>query len=237
MKQDLLLNVFPVLMLILGIFGLSSIIGTRYYKLDSAYLRIKSSRKSLSGQEVLNLCGSVFCCIIVPLLGISSDSSVIEDILSNPLAFIYFLIMILCPIGIVLVLIYILVSNLVISTKPNFIKEIILDKENNCIKVCSNVDTKIVPFKDITRFSVYSNTANVPNVKPGYVRTCGISGALISGAETVKITTDIAIIISTVNNETIKIHTIGHVLFDYSSEQLLKALKQYKTVFKNFNID
>lgn len=237
MNTDFFLNFFPVVVLIFGIFGLTSIIGTRHYKLNCKYLRIKSSRKFLSGQEVLNLCGSMICCIIIPLLCISINPSIIEDIISNPLTFICFLLMILCSIGIIITSIYILISNLVVSTKSNFIKEIDLDKDNNYIKVYSNVDTKIISFKDVTRFSVQSSNANVPNIKPGYVRTTGISGAIISGAETARIVTDIKIVISTINNETITIHTIGNVFFDYSSVQLLKALKQYRTSFKNFRID
>ena len=237
MNTDFLLNLFPVLVLIFGIFGLTSIIGTRHYKLNCKYLRIKSSRRFLSGQEVLNLCGSMICCIIIPLLCINTDSSIIEDILSNPLAFICFLLMILCPIGIIITSIYILISNLVVSTKSSFIKEIDLDKENNYVKVYSNVDTKIIPFKDVTMFSVQCSNANVPNVKPSYVRTTGTLGVLISGAKTVRIVTDITIVISTINNGTITIHTIGNVFFDYSSIKLLKALEQYRTSFKNFRID
>lgn len=237
MNQDFLLNLFPVIALIFGILGLISIIGKRYYILNCKYLRIKSSRKPLSGQEVLNLCGSMICCIVIPLLGISIDPSIIEDIFSNPIAFICTLLMILCPIGIIIVSIYIFISNLVVSTKSDFIKEIDLDKENNYIKVYSNANTKIIPFKDVIRFSVHSSNANVPNVKPSYVRTTGISGALISGAETARIVTDITIVISTINNGIITIHTIGNVFFDYSSIQLLKALKQYRTSFKDFKID
>lgn len=229
MKQDIIF--LPDLVSIFAIFAFCIVvIGPRYYKLDSALLRIKSSKKTLSGQEVLNLCGSVFCCSI-PM---SFIIFALDDVLASPLACILCLATILCLILIIISSIYVLISNLVISTKPDFIKEIVLDKKNACIKAYSNVDTKIIPFEDITSFSVYNTTANVPNVKPGYVRSLGISGALISGAENARITTDITIIISTINNGTIKIHTTGNVLFDHSSEKLLETLKQYRTVFKNF---
>ena len=98
MEQDILLNILPVLVLIIAISGLSSIIGTRHYRLDNAVLRIKSSRKALSGQEVLILCGSVSC-VAIPLLYMISypsiTKSLFEDLLSNPIAVICFLLMIL----------------------------------------------------------------------------------------------------------------------------------------------
>ena len=251
MEQDILLNILPVLVLIIAIFGLSSIIGTRHYRLDNAVLRIKSSRKTLSGQEVLILCGSVFC-VAIPLLCMISypsiTKSLFEDLLSNPIAVICFLLMILCPIGVVIVSIYRLISNLAKSLKQNYIKEIVLYEENNYIKVYSNVGVTVIPFDDIISFSLNITKTAVRNVRPGTISggiaignkfgssvTGGLIATVISG--NVDIITDIEIVIHTVNDGVIKINTLGNVIFDSNSQKLLEAIVKYKTKFKNFIIN
>ena len=252
MEQDILLNILLVSVLIIEIFGLSSIIGTRHYRLDNPVLRIKSSRKTLSGQEVLIFCGSVSCVAIPLLFMISAPSitkSLFENLLSNPIAVICFLLMILCPIGVVIVSIYRLISNLAKSLKQNFIKEIVLYEENNYIKVYSNVGNTVIPFDDIISFSLNITKTAAPNVRPGTIRggiaigdnfgsgvTGGLIGATVNSGN-VDIITDIEIVIHTVNNGVIKINTLGNTIFDSNSQKLLEAIMKYKTKFKNFIIN
>lgn len=239
-----------IIILIVLIFGLITINGTRYYKLDSTCLRIKSSGKFLSGQEVLILFGSVSC-VAIPLLCMISCPSITKSLftslLSSPMAIICFLLMILCPIGIVAVSIYIIISNLIKSHKPNFIKEIVLDKDNNIIKVCSNVCNKIIPFEDVICFSVYTTVTSVPNVRPGVISarmsignklssnlTDRLIAARAANTGNVDVITNIEIVIHTVNDGVIKINTLGNIIFDPNSQKLSNAIMEYKTKFKNF---
>lgn len=248
MKQDFSINLAHLIGLTFGILGLTSMIGTRYYKLNSKYLRIKSSKKLLSGQEILNLYGVCFVCAI-PFLFMISDPSIAKsffaDILSNPIAIICFLIMILCPIGAVIVSIYVLISNLAKSYKSNFIKEIVLCREDNYIKVYSNLGLTVIPFDKIVRFSVNITTTAVPNVRSGAIRggitimnkfgSCVTGGLIGAAANTgnVDVITDIKVVIQTVHG-VIKINTLGNIIFDSNSQKLLEAILEYKTKFKKF---
>ncbi len=176
----------------------------------------------------------------------SITKSLFENLLSNPIAIVCFLLMILCPIGVVLVSIYRLISNLAKSFKQNFIKEIVLCRENNYIKVYSNLGVTVIPFDDIISFSVNITTTAVPNVRPGTIRggiTIGnkfgsnvIGGLIGATAKTgnVDVITDIEIVIQTVNDGVVKINTLGNIIFDPNSQKLLEAILEYKTKFKNF---
>lgn len=240
-----------IIVLLISIFGLVISIRTRHYQLNWKYLHIKSSKKFLSGQELMIFCGSI-CCLAIPLL-ISFNfnyNEILDDILSDPIAILFAAAMILCPLVISLISIYIVISNFIKSHKSDFVREIILDSTLNYIKVFySNGSTKIVPYDDVTSFIIYTHTTRVPNVHPTSVKAgimgnnlggpiigAGIYSISSSSAENVKIATDIEIIISTVNGEEIKINTIGNVLFDSDSTKLLAALNQYKTKFENFHI-
>lgn len=226
MNQDF---IAPLIVSIFGILGLASVIGTRYYKLNSKYLRIKSSKKLFCGQEILNLCGVCFVGA-VPFLFLIGYQSLVRsffvELLSNPIAIICFLIVILCPIAAVLLSIYLHISNLVKSFKSNFIKEIVLCRKNNYIKVCSNLGVTVISYDDIISFSVNITTTAVPNVRPVTNRR-GIIGI-------VDVITDIEIVILTVNDGVIKINTLGNIMFDSNSQKLLEAILEYKTKFKNF---
>lgn len=215
-------------------------------------LKIRACDKFFSGQDIMILCGTLFCCIIIPFLltiGYNQLQSLLNNIFSSFVTTICFLLMILCPIGVVLLLIYKAIFNFAVSSNPNFIKEIVLYKEYDYIKTYSNIATKIIPFDDIISFSVYVTACVVPKVRPGCFKAGlsignklgnsiigGLVGAASTNTETIEIVTNLKIIIQTKGSETIKINTLGNPLFDPNSQKLLSELMKLKTSINNFSI-